>query len=179
MHSYSELVGRCAAFTLDSLNEVNEKTMEALQKSRSTNLVKTLQMINLQKTIIAIGMFTLFEGILQDILKSEHGFKEVKAFLKTQDQDVVLEKFIDLELAINTLKHGRGRSYNNLITKNGGTIKNYIRELNQKVQFEDNDEDISDVNTLIEVNDTFVYECTSIISLISTLLKKVNPSLNL
>ena len=68
MHSFTELFDRCAIFTIKTLNTVNEKTVESLQTSSSTSLVKTLQMIQLQKTIFAVGMFSIFEAILQEVL---------------------------------------------------------------------------------------------------------------
>jgi hypothetical protein len=49
MHSFTELVDRCATFTLETLNDANEKTIEQLQTNGGTTLVKTLQMVQLQK----------------------------------------------------------------------------------------------------------------------------------
>ena len=43
-HSLAELVWRCTLFTLSALRQVNEKTIEALQTSSATPLVKALQM---------------------------------------------------------------------------------------------------------------------------------------
>lgn len=49
MHNYSELLTYCTSFTLTSLAETNEKVIDRLQTSGATILVKTLQMIQLQK----------------------------------------------------------------------------------------------------------------------------------
>ena len=59
MHNFSELVDRCSIFTLGALKDVEERTIEALQTSGATSLVKTLQMIRLEKTILAVGIFSL------------------------------------------------------------------------------------------------------------------------
>ena len=74
MHSFVELVDRGAAFTLDALKQANEKALDGLQTSAATPSVKTLQMVKLQKAISAVGMFSIFEAILQDALKCADGF---------------------------------------------------------------------------------------------------------
>ena len=76
MHSFIELVDRCAAFTLETLREANERTIEALQTSGATSLVNTLKMIQLQKAILAVGMFSIFEANLQEGLRCANGFFE-------------------------------------------------------------------------------------------------------
>jgi hypothetical protein len=64
MHAFTELLGRGTGFILSALNETTAKTIEALQTSAATSLVKTLQMVQVQKTIMAVGMFSLFESVL-------------------------------------------------------------------------------------------------------------------
>lgn len=117
MHSFAELVWHCTSFTLNALEQVKEKTVEALQTSSATPLVKALQMIELQKTISAIGMFSLFEAMLQDGLECGDGFREAKQILEREGETALKERFEDLQLAINVLKHGRGYSYSALIAK--------------------------------------------------------------
>ena len=106
MHSFTELVDRCAIFTIKNLNTVNEKTIESLQTSSATSLVKTLQMIQLQKTIFAVGMFSIFEAILQEGLNCTNGFDEAKKILDEEGELDIKLKFDNLILAINVLKHG-------------------------------------------------------------------------
>lgn len=82
MHDYSDLAYRCSVFTLNSLKEVEEKTIEALQNSGATSLVKTLQMTRLERIILAVGMFSVFESLLQDRLNCKDGFIEAKDILR-------------------------------------------------------------------------------------------------
>ena len=82
MHEFSDLAYRCSVFTLNSLKEVEDKTIEALQNSGATNLVKTLQMARLERTIFVVGMFSVFEALLQDRLKCKKGFDEAKDIIK-------------------------------------------------------------------------------------------------
>jgi hypothetical protein len=176
MHNYSELIGRCTAFTLGTLNEANERTIEALQTSGATSLVKTLQVIQIQKAIFAMGIFSLFEAILQDELKCYNGFANAKTLLKQANEIILLEKFSDLELAINVLKHGKGRSYDTLVAKNGGTLNQYVKELNES-DFEEGN--VSEIQTLINVNDNFIIQCTEIIEEVSIVIKSNKPLVNL
>lgn len=117
MHDFTELTDRCATFTLRTLNELHDKIIVELQTSGSTTLVKNLQMIRLQKVILAVGMFSIFDAILQDRLNCENGFTEAKKILKENGEMELLSHFQNIQSAINALKHGRGKSYYNLISK--------------------------------------------------------------
>jgi len=61
------------------------------------------------------------------------------------------------------LKHGRGKSYNILILKNGGTLNAQIKKPDEDFFFEG---DVSEINTLIDVNEKFLNHCTEVIRLV-------------
>jgi hypothetical protein len=83
MHEFTDLIDRSTRFTLATLKEASDKIFEELQTSGATRLVKNLQMIRLQKAIMAAGMFSLFEAILQDRLGCQDGFvRRVKFWTK-------------------------------------------------------------------------------------------------
>lgn len=170
MHEFSDLAYRCSVFTLNSLKEVEEKTIEALQKSGATSLVKTLQMTRLERTILAVGMFSVFEALLQDRLNCKDGFVEAKEILKEAGDLETLDKFTDLELAINALKHGRGRSYKALLAKIRGILPSKVKTVNQH-HFDEGD--VSEITTLIDVDDNFIYSCVDIISQVTDSIKKI------
>jgi hypothetical protein len=148
---------------------VEEKTIEALQTSGATSLVKILQMTRLERTILAVGMFSIFEALLQDRLNCDNGFAEAKDLLKKAGDLQILAQFTDLELAINALKHGRGRSYNTLIAKDRGTVPSKVKAPNEHF-FDEGD--VSEISTLIDVDDQFIYSCVEIISQVSESIKK-------
>jgi hypothetical protein len=173
MHSFSELIYRCSVFTLTALKEVEDKTIDALQTSAATSLVKTLQMIRLDKTIFAVGIFSVFEAILQDCLNCDNGFVEAKNILKHSGDATLLKQFSDLELAINALKHGRGRSYNALVSKSGGTL---ISQVKQPTDNFFNEGDVSEITALIDVNDKFIYDCVEVISKVSKVIQDNRPN---
>lgn len=171
MHSFTELVDRCATFTLESLKKTNERTIEALQTNSDTSLVKTLQMIQLQKAILAVGMFSIFEASLQEGLSCSNGFSAAKKILDDEGELNMKEHFDDLCLAVNVLKHGRGRSYDLLVAK-AKTLPFRIKLPNESFFFEG---DVSEASTLIEVTDTFVQRCADVISEVSGVIRRVCP----
>lgn len=169
MHSFDELADRCAAFTLEALRSANERTVEELQTRAATPLIKALQMIQLQKVILAVGMFSIFESSLQDRLKCRDGFREAEAILDQQGENSLKENFRDLAAAINVLKHGRGRSYDTLVAKAQG-LPFRVKLPDEEFFFEG---DVSEVSTLIEVDDAFVQRCGDVISAVSEILRAV------
>ena len=171
MHSFTELVDRCATFTLGTLREANERTIEALRTSGATWLVKTLQMIQLQKAILAVGMFSLFEASLQEGLSCSDGFSEAKKILDDKGELNMKERFDDLFLAVNVLKHGRGRSYDALVAK-AETLPFRIKLPDESFFFEG---DVSEVSTLIEVDDAFVQLCGDVINDVCGVIRRVRP----
>ena len=171
MHSFTELVDRCATFTLETLREANERTIEALQTSGATSLIKTLQIIQLQKVILAVGMFSIFEASLQECLDCSNGFGEAKKILDDEGELDMQERFDDLFLAINVLKHGRGRSYDALVVK-AETLPFRIKLPDESFFFEG---DVSEVSTLVEVDDAFVQHCGDVISDVSRVIRRVRP----
>ena len=171
MHSFTELVDRCATFTLKTLEEANAKTIEELQTSSATSLVKTLQMVQLQKVIFAVGMFSIFESDLQEGLSCSNGFGEAKKILEDEGELDLKERFDDLFLAINVLKHGRGRSYDALVAKTH-ILPFRIKLPNESFFFEG---DVSEISTLVEVDNAFVQLCGKVISDVSKSISRLRP----
>ncbi len=114
MHAFSELVQRGTTFSLNALEAAQQRVVKELQANAVTPLVKTLQIIQLQKAISAVGMFSMFDAILQDRLQCADGFQDAAALLEAKGEVLLKERFSDLQLAINVLKHGKGRSYDSL-----------------------------------------------------------------
>ena len=163
MHNFDDLVYRSTAFTLSALDEVNSKAIKSFGTGASTTNVKSLQMIQLQKAILAIGMFSLFESILQEGLSCHNGFEEAKKALIKNEKVDLHSRFDDFICGINVLKHGRGRSYNALVAKSE-ILPFKIKLPDENFFFEG---DGSEISTLIEVDDNFVLNCAELIEQIS------------
>jgi hypothetical protein len=171
MHNFDDLVYRGTSFTLNTLNEARSKIIDELQTSSSTILIKNLQMIQSQKTIIAIGMFSLFESILQNGLSCNNGFKEAKKILNQSDCTTLNNNFEIYFLAINVLKHGRGSSYDTLVSKS--TSLPFRIKLPDENFFDEGD--VSEISTLIEVDDQFILNCAELIENVSKKIRSVHP----
>ena len=166
MHELTELVDGCITFTIKSLDEINEKTLDALETSANTGLVKTVQMIQLQKVILSVGIFSIFEAWLQKKLHCENGFKKAKEILEKKDKQLY-EKFNQFYLAINVLKHGKGKSYNDLVSV--ADELSFTLKMPGQSFFDEGD--VSEVSPyLIQVDDQFVLNCADIVRRISKLV---------
>lgn len=91
---------------------------------------------------------------------------KLKDYLKQSGNVELAETFNDYQLAINVLKHGKGRSYRQLLAKSS--------ELEFKVKREgDNfffEGDVSEVSVLIDVDDQFVRRCATLIQEASSII---------
>ncbi len=167
MHKFEELVHRSMRYTLSAIEEADKKVFNDLEQSGSTAAVKSLQMLQLQKVILAIGMFSIFDAILQDKLSAKNGFDEAKQILIQKNEVELHNKFQIFISAINVLKHGRGRSYDFLIDRS--------KNLPFKIKLRDEDffleGDVSAIDTLILVDDKFVLDCAELINQVSRIVE--------
>ncbi|WP_338646479.1 hypothetical protein V5J73_13385 [Flavobacterium sp. KS-LB2] len=163
MHLFDDLIYRTTVFTLNVLEETRAKAIEELQTGGSTIAVKNLQAIQLQKVIIAVGMFSLFESMLQEGLSCRNGFEEAKKILVQAGNITLKNNFEEFICAINVLKHGKGKSYNALVSQS--TKLPFKIKLIGENFFEEGD--VAEVSTLIEVNDKFVLDCAELIENVS------------
>lgn len=169
MHRFDDLIYRSTSFTLNAINATNEKITDALQTSGSTILVKNLQMIQLQKAIYAVGMFSIFDAELQNQLSCSNGFKGAKKLLKEKGKVELLNQFEDYICAINVLKHGEGKSFNALVMK--AQSLPFRIKLSGESFFDEGD--VSEVDTLIQVDDNFVLNCADIIEKVSNEIRSL------
>ena len=169
MHAFSELIHRSTAFSLNALEVAQGSVIDELQTSAATSLVKALQMIRLQKAISAVGMFSMFDAILQAQLQCADGFREAAVLQERKGEVVLKERFSDLQLAVNVLKHGKGRSYDSLVQKAGSLP--FKVKLPGETFF--NEGDVAEVSTLIDVDDAFVLLCAETIHAVSDSIRSV------
>jgi hypothetical protein len=168
MHSFTDLVQNSTAFTLNTLGQVEADLTKHLESSGATSLVRSLQMVALQKTLLAVGMFSMFEAILQSKLSCDNGFVKAKEILSGAGETDLLERFQIFYLAINVLKHGRGKSYDVL---NAKTESLPFRMKRPDETFFD-EGDVAEVETLIQVDDAFLMHCANLVGDISEVINR-------
>jgi hypothetical protein len=171
MHSFPEVIDRCVAFTLSTLRRAQDEVIAELQTSGATRHIKNLQMIQLQKAVMAVGMFSIFEAHLQDGLHCKNGFQQANELLGQQGEATLKDRFVALQAAINVLKHGRGKSYDVLVSK--ATALGFRVKLPGETFFDEGD--VSEVSTLIEVDDDFVRRCADVIREVSEAIRRARP----
>ena len=166
MHPFSELAMRCAAFTHGILSETREHILQELQGSGATVLVKALQSIELQQAIVAVGMVAMFEAALQDALECDDGFGGALRVIEDAGDDNLARQFRDVQLAINVLKHGRGRSYDALLRRRADLP---FRVKAQDDSFEEGD--VSELAFLIRTDEEFLAYCASIVDRVAAAIR--------
>ncbi|WP_152018236.1 hypothetical protein [Aliarcobacter butzleri] len=117
MHNFNELIQYSTSFNLTSINKETKNLYRNLTTNANTSNIKMLQMIELQKVIISIGMFSMFDAIVQNELNCKNGFKRINEILIDKNEIELQNSFQDLSMAINVLKHGKGRSYESLLKR--------------------------------------------------------------
>lgn len=168
MHNYYELAHMSAVWTLRQLAQTETIALKNLEIGSATSDIKCLQMINMQKAIIAVGLVSIFESIVQNEYNCESGQKFAKDVLTEKGEQELLGIYSVYCDAINVLKHGRGRSYNKLVA-NATTLPFKVKQPNEYFFFEG---DVSEVSTLIEVDNKFVIDCSNVITQVSEKIKQ-------
>lgn len=168
MHRFTELVDRCIALALGNMQADRNRVLEQLQSSGATPLVKALQMITLQKSIMAVGAFAMFDAVLQDALNGKDGFEKAISILSESNKELC-DKFEIMSAAVNVLKHGHGRSYKFLVSRSQQQALPFRLLMPNENFF--NEGDVDEINTLIYVDDAFVQLCADVISQVSEVLK--------
>jgi hypothetical protein len=168
MHSFADLVNRSTNFALSTLKNAEDEAIEALQTSGATRHVKNLQMVQLHRAVVAVGIFSLFESVVQDRLECRDGFAAVRECLERSDKVDLASRFSLFVHAINVLKHGRGRSYDALIAESPDL------PFRIKLPGEDffSEGDVSEVATLIDVDDRFVRECAGLVAQVAAVINE-------
>lgn len=170
MHAFSELVQHSTAFTLNALGSAQQGLIEELQSSAATPLIKALQMVQLQRAISAVGMFSMFDAILQEELQCADGFCKAAKLLEAAGEMALKERFGNLQLAVNVLKHGRGGSYDALVKK-AGSLPFRVKRPDEAFFCEG---DVAEVSTLVEVDDAFVQLCAEVIHDVSVAINSMS-----
>ena len=171
MHSFDELIDRSISFSLQNLDKLEKKILADLQTSASTILVKNLQMVSMQRVIMAVGILSIFEAHLQDRINCVDGFQEARKLLIAAGECSLDSRFGQFVAAINVLKHGRGRSYDMLLSQ-FGNLPFRMKGPNEFLFFEG---EVSEISTLIQVDKKFILQCASIIRQVSVVVQQTYP----
>ena len=161
------LLTACANFTLKHNAEIQQKLIEELQTSGATQLVVPLRMLRLQRAVLAIGIFSLFEAPLQSKLGWEKPFDELDTYLRRHAEADLASAISDYYLAVNVLKHGKGRSLDKLRAR-AGALEFKVKPLSDTF-FDEGD--VSEVDTFVDADEKFVRRCAELIDAASAIIR--------
>lgn len=112
-----ELLARCAEFSLEHIHGVEKQIHKQLETSGATRLVMALRLCRLQRAVVAVGMFSIFEALLQASMIWKDTFSELDMYLREHGEAVLADRIADYYKAINSLKHGLGASHSKLLNR--------------------------------------------------------------
>jgi hypothetical protein len=168
-----ELLTACADFTLQHTHQAEQNTFKQLETSGATRLVNALRIFRLQRAILAVGMFSMFEALLQSKLKWTQPFSQLDDDLRKHNKPDLASAITDYKLAVNVLKHGEGRSHQELLAR-ADKLEFKVRADGDHFHQEG---DVSDVDILIDVDDQFVRRCAELIEQASEAIRLREPRL--
>ena len=154
-----DLLRRTVDFSLRAIEADEARVINALQTSAATELINHLRTFRLQRSVLAIGVFSIYESLLQDEFGWSEPFTELSAVLCGEERDELSDTFGDYLKAINVLKHGLGRSHNMLVAKS--EVLDFDIKPNYESFFEEGD--VSEGQQLIDVGNEFVTRCIELI----------------
>ena len=157
MDRFSEVVERCVGFMINGLNEASRINF-GYGSDGSTLFVKNAQATQLGKVVVAVGIFSILEARLQEALHCADGFAELRKILSSVGGRDLAQRFEHFAAAVNVLKHGKGRSYDWLLSRSE-VLPFRVKARDQKFFFEG---DVSEPDTLVLVDDAFVRSCARV-----------------
>jgi len=156
------LLTNCPNTLLPVLRKAEENGIKDIERLGTVG-VNVLRSVQLQRIIIVVGMFSVFEAAVKDELTLENTVKELNEYLISNGKADLATKYEDRRLAINVLKHGAGRSHDLLLARS--------EKLDFRVKRDgdwfDGEGDLTDGHALVLVDDKFVIQCAELLDDIS------------
>lgn len=162
----TELLTSCCSFLLPKIDTSELGALRMLMISGSTVAVNSLRAFRLQRAIIAVGMFSMFEASLQTNRGWNRPFDVLKTMLKEKDLNELAMRFEQFQLAINVLKHGDGPSLSKLL-EHKESLEFRVKKPNDWFEEEG---DVSEGQFLVDADADFVSACANIITDINQIL---------
>lgn len=91
------------------------KRMDGAQTDGQASLADDLQLATIEVEVAAVGIVSLFESRMQQRFKRGPFFVQLQKSLNTAGKADLADRVYAYYLAINVLKHGRGKSYDELL----------------------------------------------------------------
>lgn len=146
-----------------------EACLSTLEEVGSTVAINGYRVLQIQRIVIAIGMYSSLEAALKWEFGWNSPSQEMKKLFVGSGYSDTYQKFELYWLAINVLKHGDGASYDRLLKKSASLPFRIKRD--GEWFFEEGD--LAENHSLVLVDDSFLLECAEIISSITSALEEL------
>lgn len=144
--------------TAASFRHDADETANHLEDDTSSLVVNSARLARMRMVMLAVGGFSMLEGILEQTRGWNAPFRELDQNLRTIGQAAIADEFMTYKLAINVLKHGYGDSYDRLLRR--GNLPFRVKAQGQRY-FDEGD--VSEIPGLVLVDDQFVLSCAKVI----------------
>jgi hypothetical protein len=171
MHSFATHCERATSALLSMISEREEFILKEMETSSATINIIMMRNCNYLRAFHVVGMFSTFEAVLQVSLWDagsvvvKDPFGRVQEILIDKELSNLLESFKLIRDSVNSLKHGYGRSYEKLL---------HPANLPFKIKRPDeaffDEGDVSEIDTLVQVDNEFVMRCVDVIRDVSRVL---------
>lgn len=171
-HSSWQLIVATMQGTASSFQSNADAMLERLKDDGSSAIVNGARATQMQMVMVAVGGFSMLEGILEQTRGWSAPFRELDEQLRAAGLNSIADEFLTYRLAINVLKHGYGDSYERLLQLSNlpfrvkGPDENFFDE-----------GDVSEIPGLVLVDERFVHSCALAIEKALTALRI--PALNI
>lgn len=157
-HSSWQLIVATMQHTAASFRRDDGDRLDRLQDEGSSHVVNVMRSAQMRMVMVAVGGFSMLEGILEQTMGWAAPFQELDRNLRDQGLASTADEFMTFRLAINVLKHGYGQSYERLLRRENLPFRVKARD---EYFFEEGD--VSEIPGLVLVDDDFVRSCALII----------------
>ncbi|HEX4890428.1 MAG TPA: hypothetical protein VFW37_08700, partial [Alphaproteobacteria bacterium] len=88
-----DLLTVCVEIALATAFAKEQNILDELETSAATSLINGLRIIRLQRTILAIGIYSLFESLLQDEMGWPQPFDRLEDSLRSTGHGALADRF--------------------------------------------------------------------------------------
>ena len=150
--SFPELIFTALEGAVDEAQAMETCCIEELEESAATRFINGIRLARVQNICMVVSAFGILEAEIQRVKGYGKPFSELINEFRTGDNKDLADRIEIFVKAINTLKHGYGKSHDYLLR--------YREDLSfdVKERFEDFflEGDISEVPTLIDITSQFL-----------------------
>lgn len=156
-----ELIPAALIRAIRDARSLQDRCSEELETGAATSSVNGLRLARVQRVCMVVGAFGILEAELQGLTGYKRPFADLVRHLEEEGEDDLSERVLLFTKAVNVLKHGLGPSHSFLLAHDN--LPSFFQVKVDPSQFF-SEGDVSEVDTLVEVNAEFMAAATKVIA---------------